>query len=417
MTTATSTATNARASAGSPAHAGRILARVGIVLGCAALAAGVGLKGAAIHLANSDPGAAAALAPYDARAAIAAVQARVAKGGDIASPEARSLVGEALARDVTLTSAIELRALQAEAAHDPAREGRLFSLSSAISRRSLPTRLWLIQRSVDRGDVAGALDNFDIALRTSISAPDVLFPVLARATSDPSLAAPIARLLDRPDEWRLAFLHYAITEAHAGPGVAGVLMHMRDRRMILAGRVDEALIGELASERAYGLARQVRMRFGPPLGPGLVADADFADPRQAYPFGWNVIGDGPAGAQRARVDGRPQLQYQASPGGGGQIATQLLTLAPGPYRLTVTTAAPASDPLSQPFWTLTCSGDAGLQLGVLDQPATKDAAGGLDFTVPQGCEGQWLVLILKSSDAPNLTGAIGSVEVSRRPSA
>ena len=83
----------------------------------------------------------------------------------------------------------------------------------------------------------------------------------------------------------------------------------------------------------------------------------------------------------------------------------------------MTTAAPASDPLSQPFWTLTCSGDAGLQLGVLDQPATKDAAGGLDFTVPQGCEGQWLVLILKSSDAPNLTGAIGSVEVSRRPSA
>ena len=417
MTTATSTATTARARARSPAHVGRTLARVGIVLGCSALAAGVVLKGAAIHLANSDPGAAAALAPYEARAAIAAVQAHMAKGGDIASPEARTLVAQALARDVTLTSAIELRALQAEAAHDPAREARLFSLSSSISRRSLPTRLWLIQRSVDGGDVAGALDNFDIALRTSITAPDVLFPVLARATSDPSLAAPMARLLDRPEDWRLAFLHYAITEAHAGPGVAGVLMHMHDRRMILAGRVDEALIGELASEHAYGLARQVRVTFGPPLGPGLVADPDFADPRQAYPFGWNLIEDGAAGAQRARVDGRSQLQYQANPGGGGQVATQLLTLAPGPYRLAVTTAAPASDPLSQPFWTLTCSGDAGLQLGVLDQPATTGAAVGLDFTVPQGCEGQWLVLILKSSDAPNLTGAIGSVEVSRRPGA
>ncbi len=369
------------------------------------------MKGAAVHFGASDPDAAALLAAYDARAAVAAAQARVAKGAPIVSPEVRRLVAQALARDVTLTSAIEMRALQAEAERDPAREARLFALSSQISRRSLPTRLWLIQRSVDKGDVAGALDDFDIALRTSTAAPEVLFPVLARAAADPALAAPIARVLDRHQDWRLVFLHYAITEAHAGPGVAAVLLRMKDRRAILDGHVDDALIGELVSEQAFALARQVRLAFGPPAGNGLVADPHFADPRQPYPFGWNLVDGGTADAHRARLGGRPVLQYQSSPGGGGALATQLLTLAPGGYRLTVRTAQPAGDVLSQPFWTITCGGDSGRQIGLIDQPGTAGAAGTLDFTVPAGCPGQWLMLTLRSGDDPDLTGSIASVEV------
>ena len=414
MTTATSTATAARPRARAGGLVGRTLARAGLALACLALAAGVALKGAAVHLAAADPNAAAPLAPYDARAAVAAAQAQVAKGA-VASPEVRRLVAQALARDTTLTSAIEIRALQAEAEHDPAREARLFALSSEISRRSLPTRLWLIQRSVERGDVARALDDFDIALRTSSAAPDVLFPVLARAASDPALAEPIARVLDRPQDWRLVFLHYAITEAHAGPGVAAVLMRMRDRRAILDGRVDEALIGELVSEHAFGLARQVRLAFGPPPDGTLVADPRFADPRQRYPFGWNLVDGGTAGAHRARVDGRPGLEYQASPGAGGAVATQILTLPAGDYRLTVTTAKPSSDLMSLPFWTLTCGGDTSRQIGLIDQPGTAGVAAALDFTVPQGCAGQWLVLTLRPSDEEDLTGSIASVQVTSRP--
>ena len=393
---------------------GRLLARLGIVLIAAALTLAVGIKGAAIHLARSDPRAAAALAPYDARAAVAAAQAEVAAGGNVASPEVRRLTMTALARDPTLTPAIEMRALQAEAEHDAARELRLFQLSAAISRRSLPTRLWLIQRSVDRGDVAGALENFDIALRTSMAAPDVLYPVLATASSDPGLAAPIARILDRPEEWRAGFLHYAITEAHAAPGVAAVMLRMRDRRFIIDEQIDQSLIGELLSEREFPLARQVRDAFSPSPGPGLVADPRFADARMTYPFGWQLIQSGTSGVERVREHGRTALEYQVTPGGGGPAATQLLTLAPGDYRLSVTTARPASDPVSQPFWTVTCGDEGGGQLALLDQPAIAGASAGADFTVPAGCTGQWLALSLRSSDDPNLTGAIREVAVSRR---
>ena len=313
MTTATNTATASLRRRRRSLVTARTLGRSAIGLGCAALIAAVAVKGAAIHLARSDPTAAALLAPYDARAAVAAAQAGSGSGAKVSTPEVRRLTRLALARDATLTPAIEFRALQAETDADPRREARLFELSSAISRRSLPTRLWLIQRAVDRGDVAGALENFDIALRTSTAAPDVLFPVLTRAAADPSLSGPIARILDRPEDWRLAFLHYAITEAHAGSGVAGVLLRMRDRHLILGEHVDDSLVGELVAERQFALARSVHDAFGPSAGPDLVADPRFADPRMRYPFGWVLIQTGTSGASRTRVDGRAAPGWSMRP--------------------------------------------------------------------------------------------------------
>ena len=391
-----------------------VLTRTTIVLVCAGLAVAVGIKGAAIRLARSDPRAASLLAPYDARAAITAARAEASAGAKVASPLVRSLTQQALERDATIPAAIEMRAAQAEAQNDAAREKRLFELSSAISRRSLPTRLWLIQHSVDAGDVAGALENFDVALRTSMAAPDVLFPVLANASSDPSLAVPIARILDRPEDWRESFLHFAITEAHAAPGMAAVVTRMRDRRLIVDKQIDQSLVGELVAEKQFDLARRVHDAFSPSAGRDLVADALFADSRMTYPFGWELIQTGTSGAQRVRSEGRSALEYQVSPGGGGQAATQLLTLAPGDYRLTVTTARPANDRVSQPFWTLTCGDEDEGQLALLDQPSVAEASAAVDFTVPDGCTGQWLALTLRSSDEPDLTGAIQSVTVSRR---
>ena len=282
------------------------------------------------------------------------------------------------------------------------------------SRRSLPTRLWLIQQSVDRGDVAGALDNFDIALRTSTAAPDKLFPVLAQAASDPNLDAPIARLLDRPADWRHAFFQYAIVDAHQGPAMAAVTAKMRDRRFLIDKQIDQSLIGELVTERQFVLARAVAGVFAPETGRTLVADPRFDDPRRTYPFGWDLIQGEAAQVTRVRQNGRPALQYQVGPGGGGGAATQLLTLTPGDYRLTTTTALPVADRVSQPAWTLTCGEAGGAQIALLDQPATAGASGAADFTVPPGCSGQWLELVVRSSDDPELTGSIREVQVTPR---
>ena len=98
---------------------------------------------------------------------------------------ARSLVARALDRDLTQVPAIEMRALDLAVSGKESEARQLFHWSDRLSRRSLPTRLWLIQDAVDHGNVAGALRDFDIALRTTTDAQPILFPVLAKASSRP----------------------------------------------------------------------------------------------------------------------------------------------------------------------------------------------------------------------------------------
>jgi hypothetical protein len=393
----------------------KLAARAGVVLAALGLSAAILDAGVANWLGRDHPGLAAQVAPHDARWAVAAAQAAVETGTSPGAPKVKARVDAALDRDLTQPSAVELRAVRADDAGDGKRATRLFELSSAISRRSLPTRLWLIQRSVDRGDVAGALEDFDIALRTSSNAPKVLFPVLARASGDPSLAAPLARLLDRPEDWRAMFLNYAVSEAHAGIGVSQVVLRMRDRRVIVDNHIDETLVAELIAEEDFALARRVQDAFHPMRASAdLVRDPTFSNPALAYPFGWRLSEKGDAGAERSLIEGRPALAYQSLPGGVGQVATQLLTLAPGGYRLSTRTASAAKDGGAQPFWTLTCAEKDGPLITLLNQPTTSEVDGSIDFTVPAGCEAQWLGLNLRSADSPDQSGAIARVWVTQR---
>lgn len=394
----------------------RVAGRVVVVL-LALTAVGAVLRfGVATSLSRRDPVGAAQIAPSNAEIAVAAARALAGKNTLHQSREVRRLVDVALARDVTDPTAIELKSLQSGADGDHRREARLFALSDAVSRRSLPTRLWLIQHAVDRGDLKGAIKNFDVALRTSSDAPSVLFPVLARASSDPSLTVPIAHLLDQPQDWGPAFLHYAITDGGAAAGIAGIVLHMRDRRWITDNDIDDALVAELIAEERFTQALAVQDTFHPlSAKSALVRDPGFADPKSRYPFGWSFEQKGDIGAERSQFAGRAVLSYQSLPGGVGPVGTQLLMLSPGPYRLTVRTANAPTDPTALPLWTITCAGEEGAQIALLDQPALRDSEAGADFTVTSGCPAQWLVLILRESDLPaGQTGAISSVSIARR---
>ena len=342
--------------------------------------------------------------------------ARVLAGPDVdvTKPDVRRLSARALDRDVTNSLAVEFVALGADRAGDHDRAARLFHLSDRISRRSLPTRLWLIQASVDRGDVPGALRDFDIALRTSTDAPKLLFPVLSRASTEPSLAPALARLLDRPSDWRLPFLHDAITDYGGAAGIAAVALRMRERGWLVANHVDDTLVGQLIVEERYAEARVVQDAFHQTAeSASLVRDPAFADIRARYPFGWQIEDQGEIGARRGKANGRPVLAYQSQSGGSGPVATQLLILPSGRYRLTTRTATPAEDGTAPPFWTLTCAGENGQQIALLDEPPTGNAS--LDFIVPSGCGAQWLGLNLRGSDRPDgQSGAIAGIVVTRR---
>jgi len=405
---ATATATELPSSGRMPR---KELTRVGILMGSALLVFEIVRSGLANSLTDTNPLMAVGADPGSAKASAAAARALVEQSQRPSSSAVRVLVRNALRRDATLTLAIELRALDMDSAGDTQGAARLFSLSRMISRRSLGTHTWLIQHAVKRGDVAEALAEYDLALRTSTAAPRLLFPVLAKAAANPELASPIAQTLDRPSDWREMFLDYAIARPGSVQRIVALFLKMRDRSFLKDKQIDRLLIGQLVKDGSFGPAERVELAFGPPIAKGsLVRDPGFSEAQFHFPFGWTLIEAADVWAQRDRASG---LAYHGASGGAGQIATQLLTLAPGSYRLVARNAEPAADTAALPYWTVTCAGAQPRQIALLNQSAGAGAMG--DFAVPSGCGGQWLALNLRASDrAEGQSGAIRSVTIQPR---
>jgi hypothetical protein len=393
----------------------RLAARSAILLCTLFLAALVTANGLATRVASSDPVLAARLSPSNAEFAITAATHIAGKDAGTHDPEVRRLVAAALSRSVSDPAAIAVRGLEEGTDGNPRAEARLFALSDLISRRHLPTRLWLIQNAVDRGDLPAALRNFDLALRTSTDAPAALFPVMARAAADPQVTPGLARLLDRPSDWRAPFAHYVITQTGSAANLAGLVGRLHDRSWLETNGLDDTLIVRLVADGQFAAARRTYDLLHRSSDAGaLVHDSHFADPRAVFPFGWVLVQKGEIGAERSLIGGRPALGYRALPGGAGAVANQLLMLPTGRYQLTVRASASAADVQAPPYWTLTCASEPSDQLALLDAPVARGALTSKVLTVPAWCSAQWLVLSLRSSDEPGgQTGALASIELTR----
>src|SRR5687768_111683 len=123
----------------------RTAARAAIAVMALGAAVMVIQQGLGRWLEDRNPVMASRIVPNDARIAVAAARALTGGAANVKAPGVRDRIDRALAREAALPAAIELRALQFGAAGDVRRSERLFGLSNGISRRSLPTRLWLIQ--------------------------------------------------------------------------------------------------------------------------------------------------------------------------------------------------------------------------------------------------------------------------------
>jgi hypothetical protein len=235
--------------------------------------------------------------------------------------------------------------------------------------------------------------------------------VLAKASADPTLTLPLARMLDNPSDWRLMFVEWALNKnSHLG-GVASVVAHMRDRRFVVANSMDQQLAERLVSDRQFAPAILLNRVFGRPA-PG-VADPHFADASAHYPFGWGLVSNGSLTAERVLGGSSAVLRYGAEPGHSGQVAAQLLTLVPGRYALATRTAADASG--EAPFWSVTCAEEGAAGIAQLDQPLDASATASASFEVPAGCAAQWLTLTLRPSAAATpQSGAIAWVSVTPR---
>jgi hypothetical protein len=348
-------------------------------------------------LRNIRPAAVLAFVPFDAGSKVALAGQLLANPDDrLGASRARELVVDALQRDPSQVGAWRTLSLLAAIRSDP-KAARLFHLTERMSRRDLPTQLWLIEERVSANDVRGALAHYDIALRSSPQALDILLPVMVGAISSDSIVGPLGDLLATNPPWRRALYIHMASDASAADHEALLL-----ERLAAAGPLtDRDILGNLVTRMttdgkvtaAWRVYRLIR-----PVAPEerLVRNPDFSRAGGFPPFDWHLSNNDDLSADAVTLPeaGRgPVLRLQASSGNGGIAAQQLLLLPAGSYRLVMQAGLVSDSPPALLSMQLTCVNQANAAIGSaeLTPSATARVSAPLVFHVPvSDCPAQWL---------------------------
>jgi hypothetical protein len=367
----------------------------------------VGIVTARVSFAASARRAAPELAlkswPGDARSLVTLAERAMLEPNGV--PRAADLARQAAERDTTLGTPFRILGFAADERGDTSAAERLVAGSARLSRRDLPGQLWLINRAVARDDVTGALEHFDVALRTSDKAPTVLFPVLANATSEQRVIEPLAKRMQGAP-WADPFLRWAIDNSEETHGLAALTLAL-SKHAPVQGEIVAALANKLAEKRSFAELRPIRAISAAKLTDGeWLSDPAFAKPSGVGTFEWALGQDGYANVTRGiNAGGKAGMTFEAPINRASEIARQLLTLPQGKYRFTVDGAIDHGNA----NWTIACAGPDGASLATLAMASRPIEA---DIAVPANCPAQYAVFTSVASD-DGATGSVSRVSLRR----
>ncbi len=376
----------------------------------AAVCALAGASSVASTLANAivrgDAERANTLPFADGRVAAAAAQAIYAKSPsrDDNSP-AVVLARKALASDATAVDALTLLAFHATLNNRTEKANKLYAQTIRLSRRDLRSRIWAIEDSVNRGDIRRALANYDIALRTSSDAPNLLFPSLSAALVEPKIREELSRLLSKRPAWAENFFAY-LASTPLSPVAAKAFFDEAPGYGVRIGdeyrtQLVDQLVGARAFDEAFALYSALRS--------GVVRtasrDPDFSqDVPGRTAFDWNA--ESAPGISAAIVPNEADgvADFFAAAQTGGVVLKQMQLLPPGRYTLRGSMSGINGPQRTRPYWILRC--ETGLELGRADLASDARSFSGT-FAVPKDCAVQMLELIARPTDS--IDGTSGRV--------
>lgn len=387
-------------------------------IGLASIALIIGYFGVVSSVANtikkSDPALAYQLAPYNGVLVAAYAQQEFgyepsAEDGSFAAALAR----KALLLDGTAVEALNVLAFQAQLAGRGAQSDAIFANSMNLSRRELRPQLWGIEEAVSMGDIDTALRNYDIALRTSKDAKELLFPTLTSALSESRIRTGLLSILITEPVWDDDFFYFAANSGVNPLGVTRLFLEASKFDLSITDDNRTSLVNSLASQNKYQEAwiffssfrEDATRRRSRDFGAVLGAQVNSV-------FDWSVT-DQPNISAAILKDGRNGLaDFFVPPSVGGVILQQTQVLPPGLYRLEGTSAGIEQPSRSRPYWALSCLG--GNELSRVQLPNSSENTGTFSgqFSVPQNCPVQILQLIALPSDkASGLSGQIQRVRL------
>lgn len=362
---------------------------------------------------TSRPTIALTVQPFSATALAARAVAGLEKQSAAPSPAALADARRALVLNPTSLPALRVIAVHSMVQGRTGETRRILDYSERLSRRDLFTQLSLIEQSVARNDVAGALVHYDRALRTSRKAAPALMPILIQAVADPVILRALGPMVARRPLWWRELASGLIAP---GPHVAAIrpiyhALRLDPKRPEEASLLAQGL-GQLVAAHRFGDAAAL-YREATRQEPGVLRNGGFDAPLSGLaPFDWSLNDDPDLSAAieaRSGAAGDPVLMMTASRK-AGSAARLLLLLAPGHHSLSFVTG-PTAD--ARPRVAIRCATPPDR---VLVAPAAGPKPGRVtaEFVVPNVCPAQWLSFDTSGQSGADENPWIDSIEIVAR---
>jgi hypothetical protein len=319
--------------------------------------------------------------------------------------EAFGLIGDAAEKDPLASGPFLVRGVSAQLAGNGALAERAFEAAQWRDPRSLPAAYFLAQRYLESGDSGRGLAEVATLARLAPYGVATVTPYLATYAS---VAAnwPRLRQLFRDNP---ALGGPVLTKLATNASTVPAVLALADPRQ---NAVDAPwlppLLNTMVAAGQYDQARSIWARSsGMPSTSELVHDLSFTDKKSPPPFNWSLTSSTVGLAER-QAGGRLQVVFYGQE--DGILASQLLLLKPGSYRLSMQLFG---DPERARVlnWSVWCDKtDAPIASVGLDAAAAR----GWRFDVPAGCPAQWLKLSGSSADVPQqIDVSIGGLRLER----
>lgn len=379
----------------------RRIAGIGAAAALAAFAGWWAVKlTAAQEIGRVNPFVAAIVAPKDPRVQmrLAIVEMIIAPGRE--DPAHRDAAMRALGRSALADEPFVIEASKAQAAGDAARAERLLLEARRRNPRERLTRLLLVQLYLNSLRWSEAGSEIAVVTRLVPRAQDVLAPGLSKLAANPRYAAPIAGILARNPDLKDTVLG----QLAASGAEVGQILRLAGPAVTRPGTWQPRLLQRQVEAGDVRGAYALWVRFGslPATTSKAIYDPNFVGLKGAAPFNWEL--PAPEGGHAEMTRSGLQVDYYGRV--DALLARQLMLLAPGRYRLAFRAEGSAKGDGGQLQWTIACAKAGGelLRLPLKDVTSPRRLAG--DFTVPAGCEGQWLRLSGISGDVATQQSAL-----------
>jgi hypothetical protein len=299
----------------------------------------------------------------------------------------RAALQEPLAPEPYLVRGVQL---QLSGGTDLAKDA--FLAAQLRDPRSLAARYFLAQLYVRNGDLPNGLREIAVISRLAPNGVTNVAPILAQYAANPS-NWPQLRLLFRSNQELEEPILDILSSNSAN---AGTILALADKSHRTPGSPWFAqLLNALVRDAQYEKARTIWTAIsGARLARGQsVYDPEFSDPRAPPPFNWSLTSSAIGMAERPG-GGRLHVMFYGQD--DGTLASQLVTLSPGTYSLSMRVSGEAEG-LKDLSWSLSCANsNQKLAEASLDTFASRPLA----ITVPANCPAQLLALTGRASDLP-----------------